>query len=328
MKNDRSFALIFSELPTNEVWDQGFSPFRFVWEITEDICAGKLLGLEGQSIAHAQLTPTELRLELFPLKGYAKEVDALLSVPLFKQFGTGPVSRYALKQIEAMKCNASALAEESSLHDFRVALRKFRTILPMLTKGLGKGEAKRWKIIPMKLSSLSSSVRDFDILQALHAEYGLPLLPDDPRQAKLLKLQALATEATFGQFESLVSETVYAVAPLCLVAIVGKQRLRFLNTLHKVRSARDVQAMHKVRKEAKALRYLQDLSSLPVEPALPGLQDCLGRWHDLLMFQDQILEGKKHTPLELQVLVKLDMEIGNQVQQYRALSMPWWEERR
>ena len=326
MKQDCQYDLILARKPKKNEWETSFAPFRFIWEAATEVYAGELKNWEGGPIAHVRFYPLEKRLEIYPFKGSKQTVGTLFQVPAFREISSGPLTTYAQDQLVQMKANANNLSEEIALHDWRVALRKFRTIFFVLSKEQDKDERKALASLLKRLGKLSSALRDDDVVCALCAKYNIPDMVGSKKAKHGLDLQKAVELPYLDAFASLVADSTYSVATVAPKSLVAKQRKIFMRTLRKVHSANDIEQMHKVRKEAKQLRYLEEIAYGKAEEHLVDLQDCMGRWHDLIMFQDLLLEQKKHTAEQLMALASLEVEIGTLLDEFRSLSGPWWEE--
>lgn len=325
MKRDGEISILLCIVVDEQEWDTAFEPFRFKWTDTDPLFRGKLLR-EATAIADVLYQPVEKRMEFYPLEGQQQLCLDLLALPSFQALASNPVTTYATNQIRKMESLIPQLDQHEALHDFRVALRKMRTILVHLVSSSSDSEQRALAKKLKKITRLSGKIRDKEVMKQVFASYALTFSFAPEEHAKSIQaLQALPDQAMFSRLSQAIEASLYHCASLDPARLVRKQHEALVKAVHAVRSARDIKAMHRVRKQVKALRYVRELALLDPDPQLASLQDCLGAWHDLIMVQDQLQIQKGLSLEEKQALVDLQRDIDLRLAEYRALTTAFWE---
>lgn len=214
------------------------------------------------------------------------------------------------------------------LHDFRVALRKMRSVLS-LTKGVFSGDATtRWKKQLGDVCRKTNVLRDLDV-QILGREDLCAMLPEELRpgldrffeesgNARAVQARKVAAYLKSKSYTALVEtlpreweNPVYrgpaAAHPVGLMASARLQkRFQRIRKLQKsITSETPDSAIHALRIECKKMRYLLDSfgrlfpadCALPIAKSLARVQNRLGRYNDTSVQQDHFLE-RAHGCLE------------------------------
>nr|WP_321299371.1 CHAD domain-containing protein [uncultured Sphaerochaeta sp.] len=327
MRSDAGITLLLRTGVDGLAWETAFEPFRFMWGETEPLYRGTLLQ-ENRAIADVLFHPVEKRMELYPLEGQLQLCLDLLALPSFQALASNPVSTYATNQIRKMESLMPQLGHYEAMHDFRVALRKLRTILPHLLSSCSDSQQEKLSKRVKKIARLTGKIRDTEVQQQLLASYGVVVHSSGARQdMRKHTLYALLDSTVLADMQHAVDVSLYHCASLDPARMAAKRYGSLVKAVHAVRSARDIKAMHRVRKSVKALRYVRELAQIEQDPQLVALQDCLGSWHDMIMVQDQLQSQKKLSLDEKHSLVALQRDIDERLAEYRALTTPFWEER-
>jgi CHAD domain-containing protein len=197
------------------------------------------------------------------------------------------------------------------LHDFRVAVRRCRTLLEQLQGVLPQAEADRFQTEFAWLGRITGPARDLDVL-LLEVRSPSKNLNEDQRRLILAQLeqerartqQALVEQLTSERYRQLADRwaaflsgdarvrTVDECDALPLIAVVSESgrslyRRTLFGTEH-VRSDTPANELHRIRIDARQLRYLidataslhdaEDLATL--QRALGELQAVLGEFND------------------------------------------------
>lgn len=327
MRRDANITILLCTVVDDLAWETAFEPFRFMWGETEPLYRGTLLQ-ENVAIADVLYQPVDKRMEFYPLEGQQQLCLDLLALPSFQALASNPVTTYATNQLRKMESLIPQLDHYEALHDFRVALRKLRTILPHLLSSCSDSQQEKLSKRVRKIARLSGKIRDTEVQQQLLASYGLSLpFHEAFHQAQKRALLEMLDSSLLEELQRSVEASLYHCASLDPARMEAKRYGSLVKAVHAVRSARDIKAMHRVRKSVKALRYLRELAQIEQDPQLVALQDCLGSWHDMLMVQDQLQSQKKLSLDEKHALVALQRDIDERLAEYRSLTTPFWEER-
>jgi CHAD domain-containing protein/CYTH domain-containing protein len=203
-------------------------------------------------------------------------------------------------------------ADGEALHDFRVALRRLRSVLRAFRPVLGDGLPQRLRRRLRNLARTTNAARDAEVL-ALWLEARLPgLAPAKRAGAKWLLAQLVdrreagygksleAIEQSFPGVARRVRRRLDAAVQTAAVAalpersfgavlgdlVAGHARI-LREHLEQIGAGDDAAAVHETRISAKRLRYLLELVAGEVPPALTAvdhlknLQTLLGDLHDL-----------------------------------------------
>lgn len=213
-----------------------------------------------------------------------------------------------------LQANQRALlagAGDEALHDFRIAIRKTRTLLSQMDDVLPEPGLSRFRDVYADLMDRTGRLRDLEVCiatvdnvmgkgeQALEPLQRHLLARDDAEREHLLQyLQSDEFSDMMQDWQDYLAaidpETEMlemAYMPLRILAAEAI-RYRYLKTArlaHKVNRRRTISSMHKIRKSAKRLRYLLDLFA-PIFPEkrmkkilkeLKRFQDVLGQMQDI-----------------------------------------------
>ncbi|WP_035051895.1 CHAD domain-containing protein [Andreprevotia chitinilytica] len=196
-------------------------------------------------------------------------------------------------RLDALRANLLAGSDPEALHEFRVALRGLRTLLPLLlTKRdlLDQSLRAGWR----KLASLTGPARDAEVM--------LSALPaDHPAIAMLKEQEAAAYREVIAALERIDWPVLHAASRARLNNLIDTRRgkrirlrirrkaSRLAHTLNvELETDNTLQHWHLLRIEIKRLRYLIEHAGpwLPKSrrrayPALKHAQGVLGELHDL-----------------------------------------------
>jgi CHAD domain-containing protein len=186
-------------------------------------------------------------------------------------------------------------ADPEALHDFRVALRRLRSVLRAYRSCLRK-LPKKWRRRLKRVVRTTSAGRDSEVFLAwLDTQSSLPAAEYAAHEWLRKQLEAMR-DAAYAQLRTQALTDFTTLAQhLRQALVVGRnkssndevmadhiraQTARVAADLARVHSAADAEAIHDARIQAKRLRYLIEPSS----PRLPGARAGVKR---LKMFQDE-----------------------------------------
>ena len=213
--------------------------------------------------------------------------------------------------------------DEEALHDFRVALRRLRSVIRAYRRYL-KGSVKRK--LRARLSALASSTnaaRDFEVQMEWLSKRASELEPEAAAGALHLaeRLRSHGDEAPRSEtlrkeFDPLHQSLRKSLSRLRLRldddagflsatgALVAENASRLKESLGAVSSAEDGDGLHRARIEAKRLRYLLEPISAEVPEAralvkeMKTLQDVLGELQDMRVLSQSIAAELERAAVE------------------------------
>ena len=194
--------------------------------------------------------------------------------------------------------------DQEFTHDFRVALRRARSIIAASSPMLGNQPAKELRNSLGELAGLAGQVRDLDV--ALDSVATIAELNNESTIAALKLLRAEARDELFRLYsQGYVADTLrrwhqFAIEAYLTrnsratsISEVAKSQLlearsAMLRVSNRKKVESDHEALHDLRKKAKALRYLLEGYSSLLDPTkaeiavsdLKVLQDYLGKLQD------------------------------------------------
>lgn len=261
-------------------------------------------------------------------KEYVKKpVIALDPEAPIKESGVAIVERL----LEVVRCNEKGIIEDIDtefLHDFRVSLRKVRSVITLLAGIFSEKDTTRLKNQLGDLARTTNSLRDLDVYLLGREEYfqlvppithvGLRLLFSKmaaDRREEQKKVQAFLQSRSYIRQIKGLQKLFADPGNLGSGPLAGEKTLAFacrliLKRYRKVcKTARGIDdntpdpVLHRLRIHCKKLRYLMEFFT-PLFPeeemrqlvkALKGLQDNLGRFNDYSV-QQQFLAGVADDP--------------------------------
>ena len=195
------------------------------------------------------------------------------------------------------------------LHDFRVAIRRTRSLLALMKDALAPDIRRRFQAGFRELGKVTGPARDLDV-QLLTAEECRVRLPEslhdglerffaDLRAKRSQEQIKLAKNLTASDCQTLLADwQVYleqddkssgSTVTQSAEKIIHKQFAKLLRAIQSLDSTSSDEDVHQVRIQGKKLRYAVEFfrSLYPAQKIerlirdLKQLQDCLGHWNDL-----------------------------------------------
>ncbi len=198
------------------------------------------------------------------------------------------------------------------LHDFRVAVRRTRSVLQEGVEVLAVDDRTRWRQEFKWLGDITTPTRDADV-HLLDFPGLVAALPPEriadlrPLHDLMVDQQARAHRELVGHLESSRYRSLFEAwqrfladewadagpsagrpAPVVVAERLAKAWKRVLRDGRRIDDDSPAEALHDLRKDAKRLRYLLEAFGSLLDPvgvatgvkALKGLQDCLGEFQD------------------------------------------------
>jgi CHAD domain-containing protein len=233
--------------------------------------------------------------------------------------GTLPLVRLLERRTRALKRSLSAAVkgDGTGVHQARVASRRLREAVPVLTEGLRGSKAGKARRKIRRLTRALGAVRELDV--TLHLIDELAQRPGTPKPA-LAEVRAHVIEAREKRREVMherledvdidklsrrlisVREALRQPSPnhnwrSVLASRIATRGRRLDTAIHDAGQIYAPEALHRVRIATKKLRYAVELAdesgavpSALLVRTLRRVQDTLGRLHDLQMLQHYIAE--------------------------------------
>ena len=228
-----------------------------------------------------------------------------------------PLVRLLDRRARALKHHlaAAVAGKDAGVHQARVASRRLREALPVLTKGLQHTKAGKAQRKLRRLTEALGTVRELDVTLHLIDEMGDR--SDIPRTAladvraqvieererrRALMLKRLAEVDTHKLARRLTSvRRALAAAPgttgwrAVLAVRIARRARRLQTAIEEAGQIYAPEGLHQVRIAAKKLRYALEIAdesgAVPCPAAVRALkrvQDALGRLHDLQILQHHV----------------------------------------
>ena len=228
-----------------------------------------------------------------------------------------PLVRLFQRRTHALRRQLAAAVEgkDTGVHQARVASRRLREAIPVLTEGLHHTKSGKAQRKIRRLTQALGSVRELDV--TLHLIDELAERPAVPRAAlaevralvieerekrravMLARLDHVDTAKLSRRLESvrqaLMAPTASHAWRAALAARVARRARRLERAIDEAGQVYAPQGLHDVRIAAKKLRYALEIAdesgAAPCNPTLrlmKRVQDSLGRLHDLQVLQHHV----------------------------------------
>ncbi len=179
---------------------------------------------------------------------------------------------------------------EDSIHDLRVAIRRFRALLSLLRSGDRPADAGLLRVIFLRLGE----IRDIEVQATLIRSLGIPcctVLADARDSRAVLMKEALFSDSLFigagaGYFEKIRHSLVHGQITQKRLDKVKDKRIAELQQAVGRAASLQPEDLHDLRIAAKKWRYNREAVALLGEPEIDfdywkSVQDQLGSLHDL-----------------------------------------------
>jgi CHAD domain-containing protein len=253
--------------------------------------------------------------------------------------------------VAVMRANEAGLRDALDtefLHDYRVALRRTRSLLGQIKDVFPAGRVEHFREEFGWLGAVTGPARDLDVLML-----ALRPVPDDPggyipmlrrniaerkrraQRAMLKHLDSPRCRRLFGEWTRFLAETsptppdpAHASRPFA--AVVSSRVRRVYRRLHEraalITDQSPPTALHRIRIAAKRLRYVADLTRSAQEggaavdaiTALKNLQAVLGDYNDTVVHERLLLEAGRDMVEGHPERVRVRRSIGRLVAELRA----------
>lgn len=269
------------------------------------------------ALALADSAPVALETRTKSERGYllagAEGAGATSAEPLALEKGasTGEavaaILRHCLDHLTANQALAYETGDAAGVHQMRVALRRFRSVLGLLSSVLPREESGRLAADAKWLAGILGAARDLDVLLDQTIAPARSALPDDGGIGSLATAVAASREKAFRAMRRAIASARYTRFVLRFGAFVedsawqsGEDAAAFAARLLDKRAAKakrlgkkfrklDPERRHELRIALKKLRYAAELFASLFQTARPrkyvkrlaALQNGLGRASDL-----------------------------------------------
>jgi CHAD domain-containing protein/CYTH domain-containing protein len=231
---------------------------------------------------------------------------ALLAGPAAS--GVGELARTLVDQVRAARLRLDTPGDPEALHDFRVALRRIRSLLRAYRRDTHGLAGRRLRRGLRRIARVTNASRDLEVKLAWLTAQAPTLRPRDRVGLRWLirRLEASKQEADARASDRITSDLEDLLEELdrrgreraaepgsgepTLAQVTGERLERFAQALRRrlegVRSIADQRQGHRARIAGKRVRYLLEPLSSALPPAadlviqLKSLQDHLGEMHD------------------------------------------------
>ena len=217
---------------------------------------------------------------------------------------------------------AAIRGDYHGVHQARVATRRLREAVPVLTAGVKGSKAGKARRKIRRLTRALGTVRELDVtLSVLDELARRPEIPrnaledvralvvverDDRREMMLERLEAVDSEKLVRRIRAVATTLASANANhwrQTLATRLVKRAKRLTAAVHDAGHIYAPDRLHQVRIAAKKLRYALELAgdggvaaARPLVNALKRTQDTLGRLHDLQVLQHHVAEVQASPP--------------------------------
>lgn len=219
---------------------------------------------------------------------------------------------------------AAIRGDHHGVHQARVATRRLREAVPVLTAGVkAGGKTARAKRKIRRLTRALGTVRELDVTMHILDELARrPEIPrnaledvrghvigerDERRKVMLERLEGVNSQKLSRRLHAVVAALAEGDANawrLTLSARILKRAKRFSTAVHEAGHIYAPERLHQVRISAKKLRYALELAAdggvaaaQPLVSELKRTQDTLGRLHDLQVLQHHVAEVQTAPPI-------------------------------
>ena len=341
-------------------------------ELPEHVHVQGLRGYEKSFRKVVDLLPGEF---IKPFDRYVEIVDAAYGVsdrqPLDygAKFGVDldheisigrAVAKICLNLTETMKVNRPGVVadiDSEFLHDFRIAIRRTRSLLSLLRKEMPTGQIEIFEKEFRWLGSATGPLRDIDVYLLKRDEYlgllpgllseGLELFFKELQQRRITERDQLRRTLSSERYDNLIgnwcrfcsdpeSELFSGIRqnscrPL-VSSIIRKRFLSFIKSGDLISDDSPDEKLHKLRIKGKKFRYLLEFFHAFYDASevdlflkhMKKLQDNLGDFNDLSvqvkMLENNLnaLRGRNKQTVQLAAsLGKFDHKIGSETQKYQ-----------
>lgn len=294
----------------------------------------KLLHKTGAvTIRGDEVTPKALKASGKQAGSYSNKLECQLKPKQRADEAAKIILRQMLEVMHANEAGIKADIDTEYLHDFRIAIRRTRSLLSQVKGIFPAEETERFKKDFRTLGKMSNELRDLDVYLLSEGKYR-SALPDEMREdigplfnylrerrvAALKKvskgLKSKTYSRTTGDWETFLQQQPSPKkkeAPNAAVPVIGIARRRIYKRYRRVINdgtyilghTRD-ELLHDLRLECKKLRYLMEFFAclFPRKKVtrlikqLKRLQDNLGEFTDLSVQQEYLMHIAEELPIE------------------------------
>lgn len=304
-------------------------------EAVTSITAAPLLGYEDEATAIAKKL-TQAPEFIVPHISFAQrllELAGQAEVPLSpkdmirlspQQSVQSAVTQIASGMVQVARQNEAGIIDDIDseyLHDYRVALRKLRSVITLVKGAYGKEDTKQLKDVFGQLARATNRLRDLDVYLLNESVYreeipaclrsGLDRLFKDFRLERRRVIRQIQQHFQSQAYLKLIAEqqawlggaeqSTGTRSTLPIEAVASKEILKHYKLVRKegmaITPETPDEAVHELRIECKKLRYLLELFASLYQPddlkailkRLRGLQNVLGNFNDYSVQTESML---------------------------------------
>lgn len=265
--------------------------------------------------------------------------EAALRAPA--RLGVAALARHRIEVLRAARLRLGAADDPEALHDFRVSMRRLRSVLRGYRPVLGKAVPRRLRRRLRRLARATNPSRDFEVKLAWLKSQDERLRPRDRVGLRWLVARleegqraadSEARDLIDSRFEDRMAALEKGVAALeaaaapedpSLAAVTAQRLAQLLATFRrrwdKVRGIGDQAAAHQLRIAGKRIRYLLEplAGVLPTADAavarFKALQDVTGEMHDADVLAGRLAEAMEDAAAER------GQRVADRLREYEAL---------
>jgi CHAD domain-containing protein len=235
------------------------------------------------------------------------------------------VTQIAVTMLQVARQNEQGIIDDIDteyLHDYRVALRKLRSVVALVKGAYSKEKTRELKTVFGQLARETNRLRDLDVYLLQEDAYrqeipvglrsGVDRLFNDFRLERRRVIRKIQRHFLSPEYSQLIGDqqawlttpqpATGARASLPIYEVASKEILKHYKLIRKegmaIRPETEDEAVHELRIECKKLRYLLELFASLYRPAdlkpilrrLRGLQDVLGDFNDYSVQTESMLD--------------------------------------
>ncbi|RFM26298.1 CHAD domain-containing protein [Deminuibacter soli] len=209
--------------------------------------------------------------------------------------------------------------DDTSLHDFRVEMKKLRAVVKFLQQVYPKQKLKRPAHLLRAVFQEAGEIREYQLLQQWLEKHRLKAIQEHYFPALRLEQMMMAFRLRSDHYQADFKEIIEHSAPFVASTneILAEQYFVDLNAHLQEMTNGDLPATewHELRKRIKqwlyAINWIRPEEAAEKEPSLSyynKLQEQIGQWHDLEMIRDSF--AQKQIYLSQDIDVQKDFNIA------------------
>jgi hypothetical protein len=316
MKEQRNWQFLLAKDTDLRTCEACFAPYSLFWERREEISEGSLYYAEDVLIAFLRYYVSENRLEVYTIGSQEELLMQFFEHPPFLALFQNPVNHGLDTLYKAIK-QSNSLEQQLALVRQFCFLAKF--VLPLLDASL----RKRIRLLCKRQKKLAKEL----VVASLFATYGLQEFLDRQKlETTRQKFEQAFLGIDWEEMASLTQQCAFMLGQFPLEEKELKAQRSLVESVQKVHSENDVKALKKVYKAVKRRLDFRSMSNAAPAQDLLQLEEVLGSWYSLIVFQDRLLKLDNPPMTVMQVMVKVQLDIQIKLDAFRALTSELWED--